>query len=153
MSISSDKLYLPFLCKALNYCPSVHAVNLVCVDEQGHPIAGVVYDGYNGQVISAHIWIDAERRPLREWFAMIFDYPFNRLGAYKIIGHVDQSNQEAVRLNEHFGFCLEAMIEGFFDTGAPMRIYTMRRDQCRLFKDPKWRKYVDYAAGRGYVGD
>src|SRR3546814_9936675 len=52
----------PFLCKALGFSCSSLAQCVVCVDEIGSPIAGVLYDGYNGAIIHAHIWVDAEKR-------------------------------------------------------------------------------------------
>src|SRR3546814_20179558 len=86
----------PFLCKALGFSCSSLAQCVVCVDEIGSPIAGVLYDGYNGAIIHAHIWVDAEKTPSREWYVAIFDYPFNQLMATKIIGQVDR---KSTRLN------------------------------------------------------
>lgn len=135
--------YLPFLCKALDYSPGPFANCIVCVREDGRPVAGVIYDGYNGATIMAHIWVDAESTPSREWYAAIFDYPFNRLKVHKIVGQVRSTNEEAMKLDHHFGFELEAVISKFYDTGADLLVYTMTREQCRILNSPAWAKTVD----------
>lgn len=135
--IDCSSLYLPILCKNVLYCPSTMAQCIVCV-EDGTPIAGVVYDGYNGQVITAHIWV--EKTPSREWLAAIFDYPFNKLGVHKIIGEVNSSNNSAAKLDEHFGFRLEGVIKSYFEGDSDLMIYTMTKDQCRILNSPKWSK-------------
>jgi gamma-glutamylcyclotransferase (GGCT)/AIG2-like uncharacterized protein YtfP len=147
MHISSNKLYLPFLCKALDYCAGPLATCIVCADEKNYPVAGVIYDGYNGAIIHCHIWIDAEHSPLREWYSCIFDYPFNRIGVTKIIGQVNSNNVEAQKLDEHFGFVKEAEITDYYDDGASLLVYTMTKDQCRVINSPAWRKLNERIAG------
>ena len=134
--IDCSHMYLPFLCKALNLTPSATAQCIVCTDD-GKPIAGVVYDGYNVSSVSAHIWLDAERVPTREWYAAIFDNPFNRLGVKKIIGQINSNNDEAIRLDKHFGFVEEARITDYSEDGD-LVIYTMTKDQCRVLNSPLW---------------
>lgn len=136
--IASAPIYLPLLCKALQYSGSPAMQCVVCADlESGAPVAGVIYDGYNGSTIHAHVWVDAERKPSREWFAAIFDYPFNVCGVRKIIGQVNSTNDEARRLDEHFGFVLEATIKDYYED-ADLLVYTMTRDQCRILNSPAW---------------
>jgi len=139
--IDCSHMYLPFLCKALNLTPSATAQCIVCTDD-GKPVAGVVYDGYNVSSISAHIWLDAERVPTREWYAAIFDYPFNRLGVKKIIGQINSNNDEAIRLDKHFGFVEEGRIVDFYD-GGDLVILTMEKDQCRIFNSKAWLSVVN----------
>lgn len=139
--LSTNTAYLPFLCKALEYTPTPLAQCIVCTDAAtGYPLAGVVYDAFNGAIIHAHIWIDAERRPSRDWYGAIFDYPFNRCGVHKIIGQVRSGNEDARRLDEHFGFVLEARVAEYFDTGEALLVYTMTREQCRVLNSKAWSK-------------
>lgn len=140
--ISCSTTYLPFLCKALGFACSSLAQCVVCIDENGSPIAGVLYDGYNGAIIHAHIWVDAERTPSREWYAAIFDYPFNQLRVTKIIGQVNSSNTEAIKLDVHLGFVLEAKIADYYEDGSSLMVYTMNRSQCRILNSPKWAQTV-----------
>lgn len=137
-TISCSTTYLQFLSKALSYVPSPLAQCIVCIDDNGAPLAGVIYDGYNGAIVMAHIWVDAERRPSRNWMSAIFDYPFNRLRVGKIVGQVNANNVEARKLDEHFGFVLEAEVAEFYDDGASLLVYTMKRDQCRVLTSPRW---------------
>lgn len=135
--------YLPLLAKALEYNPSHLAQCIMCVDELGKPVAGVIYDGYNGQSVHCHIWMDAERRPSKIWMAAIFDWPFNRLGAKKLIGQVRSSNLEARKLDEHFGFKLEAVVSDYYEDHSSLFVYTLTRDNCLVLNSPKWQKTLE----------
>ena len=137
MLIDCTTMYLPFLCKALGYTPTPQAQCITCTDADGKPVAGVVYDNFNTVTIAAHIWVDAERIPSKEWYAAIFDYPFNRLGVVKLIGNVAGNNEEAHRLDKHFGFVEEARITDYSEDGD-LVIYTMTKDQCRVLNSPLW---------------
>jgi len=139
-AIDCTTLYMPFLCKALDYYPTRLAQCIVCV-EDGRPIAGAVYDGYNGVSISAHVWMDAERKPSREWFACILDYPFNRLQVKKLVGQVAENNLEARKFDEHLGFVEEARIKDYSEDGD-LIIYTMTRDMCHILNSPRWESTV-----------
>jgi RimJ/RimL family protein N-acetyltransferase len=141
--ISTNGMYLPFLGQMLEYVPSARAQCIMCVEgEGGAPIAGVAYDGYNGHIIMAHIWIDKGRKPSKEWIAAIFDYPFNKLGVKKIIGQVRSGNAAALEIDGHFGFEFEARISNFYGTGESLEVLTMTREQCKILNSPLWAKTV-----------
>lgn len=142
-SITCCTTYLPFLCKALEFTATPLAQCIVCVDEAGYPVAGVIYDGYNGAIVHAHIWMDAEKRPLREWYAAIFDYPFNRMGVRKIIGQVNSNNIEAQNLDVNFGFTLEAELKDYYEDGASLLVYTLTRENCKILNSPLWERVVN----------
>jgi len=142
-SITCCTTYLPFLCKALEFTATPLAQCIVCVDDKGFPIAGVIYDGYNGAIVHAHIWMDAEKRPLREWYAAIFDYPFNRMGVRKIIGQVNSNNIEAQNLDVNFGFTLEAELKDYYEDGASLLVYTLTRENCKILNSPLWERVVN----------
>jgi len=133
--VDCSTLYLPFLCKKLGYYPTVWATCLTCTDGDGKPLAGAVYDGFNGKTVSAHIWV--EGRPSKEWYVALFDYPFNRMGVTKIVGQVAGSNVKAQQLDEHFGFIEEARVKDFSDEGD-LIMYTMTKDQCRILNNQQW---------------
>lgn len=145
--LTNNLSYMPFLCKALEFTATSLAQCLVCIDENNYPVAGVIYDGYNGAIIHAHIWIDAERAPSREFYAAIFDYPFNRLRVGKILGQVKSSNKEAISLDEHLGFVLEAEIKDYYEDGSSLLAYTMTREQCRILNSKAWRQTVQRVMG------
>lgn len=142
--VHCSAMYLPFLGHMLQYQYSPKAVCICCVEEEsGKPLAGVIYDAYNGAIIMAHIWVEELFTPSRDWIGAIFDYPFNRLGVHKIIGQVNGSNQEAIKLDEHFGFELECEIKEFYDTGSSLLVYSMKREQCRVLNSPRWAKVIE----------
>lgn len=135
--VDCSTLYLPFWCKNMGYLATPLAQCITCVDETGRPLAGVIFDDYNGCIVNAHISII--ERPSREWYVVIFDYCFNRLGVKKIVGQVTSSNEKAQRLDEHFGFTEEARIRDYSDDGD-LIMYTMTKDQCRVLNNPSWDK-------------
>jgi len=139
--IDCSNLYLPFHCKKLGYYPSRWANCITCTDENGKPLAGVVYDGYNGRTVNAHIWV--EGRPSKEWYVAIFDYAFNRLMVEKIVGQVNGSNDEAQKLDLHLGFVEEARVTGYSDEGD-LIMYTMTPEQCRVLTSPLWSKAIRF---------
>ncbi len=139
--IDCTTLYLPFLCKQLGYFPTVLAQCITCV-VAGKPVAGVVYDGYTGKSIAAHIWIAKGVIPSKDWYAAIFDYPFNRLQVHKVVGEVVSNNVSASRLDKHFGFVEEARIKEYSEDGD-LILYTMTRAQCRVLNSPRWAKVTE----------
>lgn len=146
--ITSSNTYMPILCRELEYAPTALAVCIVCADSNTlEPVAGVVYDCYNGETIHAHIWIAKGRKPSREWFCAIFDYPFNRCGVGKIIGQVRSSNSDARRLDEHFGFVQEAEVASYYPDGSSLLVYTLTREQCRVLNSKAWAATVQSVKG------
>ena len=144
MWISTDPIYIPFICRQLMLEPQMNSQCIVCGDADGL-VAGVVYEHYNTVSVTTHIWIEYGRTPSRDWYAAIFDYPFNRLGVKKLIGKVAEDNMDAVKLDAHFGFELEATVEDYSPSGA-LRIYTMVREQCRILNSPLWARTVSRVA-------
>lgn len=142
--ISSAQIYMQFMCHELNYAPTQHAQCIVDVEaETGKPVAGVIYDAYNGAIIMAHIWVSPDHNPSKDWFCAIFDYPFNRLGVRKIVGQVNSGNLAARKLDEHFGFRLECQVSDFYEDGGSLMVYTMTKEQCRVLNSPLWARAMD----------
>lgn len=94
-------------------------------------LAGVVYEGFNGVSIGMHVAaLPGVNWCTREFLWMVFDYPFNQLGAKKIIGVVPAANLAAMRLDLHLGFVHEATLKDAHPTGD-VNMLSMTRDQCR----------------------
>jgi RimJ/RimL family protein N-acetyltransferase len=139
-TVDCSPIFLPFLCKQLAYVPTAYAQCIICIHD-GKAIAGVIYDNYNEVSVGAHIWIGADSMPSREWYAAIFDYPFNQLGVKKLVGQVPSSNSAASKLDKHFGFTEEARITDYSHDGD-LILYTMTKDECKVLNDPKWSRVV-----------
>lgn len=119
---------LPAVMTRLGGTYSGNAVSIGCVvnDEL---VAGVIYDRYNGVSLYISIWVGS--RPSPEFMHAIFDYPFNQIGARKVIGLIYGTNEKSIRLAEHAGFTLEGVIKDCCEEGD-MFIYTMTPEQCRF---------------------
>lgn len=140
--IDCSNHFLPLIAKATGYHPSATAGSICCI-EDGECIAGVIYDNYFISSVQCHIWVDEGKVPSREWIAAIFDYPFNHLKVKKIIGQVRADNEDALKLDTHFGFAEEARITDYFPDGESVLILSMTRDQCVILNSPKWAATVE----------
>lgn len=101
----------------------------------GIPTCGVIYENWNHASITAHIAVDGSLN--RRFIWAMFDYPFNQLGAGKIIAPIAEYNTEAQRLVERLGFFLECKIADGHPSGD-LLLYTITKDQC------KWLRSFDY---------
>jgi len=140
--VLTDDVFLPFLCHELMVTQKPDMQCIVCMDDDNTLVAGAISEGYNTVSITAHIWIAEGRQPSKDWMAAIFDYPFNHLGVHKIVGRVYSGNDQAVKLDEKFGYVLEATIKDFCPDGD-LLIYTMTREQCRILNNPLWARVVE----------
>ena len=93
----------------------------------GNLKAGAIYDRWNGVTIQMSIWVKG--RPDWEFAWAMFDYPFNQIGARKIVGFIYSDNEKSIKLAEHAGFIREATVKDFCEQGD-MHVYTMTREQC-----------------------
>ena len=103
-------------------------------------IGGVSFSEYSGRSIAMHCageghWLS------RELLFKAFWYPFSQLKVNKVIGLVDSTNTQAIKLDEHLGFVLEAVIKDAAPVGDWL-IYSMTREQCRFLgaKYESWKK-------------
>lgn len=101
------------------------------LEKDGELIAGVLYDGYNGNSVCMHVAAVGKRWMTKEYLRVCFDYPFKQLKVKKILGVVDSMNIDARRFDEHLGFELEAVIAGAGQKGD-MLIYSMTPERCRF---------------------
>lgn len=94
------------------------------------PIAAAMYEGHNGASVSVHLTGVGKRWMNREFLWFCFYYPFVQLGVKKLIGVVESDNHDAIRLNHHFGYTLEATLKDAAPRGD-LLIFTMTKDQCK----------------------
>src|SRR5215510_16408316 len=139
-TIDCSPMWIPYVCHEIGYTPGALSQCIVC-REGPDVLAATVYDYYNGSIIQGHILVQGV--PCREWWAAIFDYPFNVLKVRKLVGQVPSSHSKARTIDEHFGFVEEARVTDYYSNGDSLIIYTMTREQCVVLNDPKWRRYVE----------
>jgi hypothetical protein len=97
------------------------------------PWGGVIYTGYTGKggSIEAHVAGDGVRWATRDLLWAAFDYPFQRLGCRVLLGRVNSSNLNAVKLDLKLGFKVATVIPNGYPNGD-MLVLSMRRDECRF---------------------
>jgi RimJ/RimL family protein N-acetyltransferase len=103
------------------------------LERDGELVAGVLYEGFNGQ----NVWMHVAAEPGSRWMTRgllhnAFHYPFVECGVARVSGYVNASNMAARRLDEHLGFKVEATLSGAAPDGGDVLIYVMRRDDCRF---------------------
>jgi hypothetical protein len=106
------------------------------VEKDGVLQVGIMYEGYtgvNGSIIM-HSRCDNAKSTSREFYRVIFDYPFNQLKVRRCTGFVNRNNTHAIEINERLGFVLEATLLDYFPDGDAL-IYRMTKEQCKWIKD------------------
>ena len=107
----------------------MHAIGL---RHHGRLIAGVVYEGFNGENMWIHVAAEPGARWLvRSYLSVCFYYPFGLCKVNRLSGYVNASNTEARRFDEHLGFKEEARLKGAAPDGGDVIIYVMWKKDCR----------------------
>jgi RimJ/RimL family protein N-acetyltransferase len=99
--------------------------------------AVVWYEDFNKKSVTCHIYL--EKGLNRQYLHTIFDYPFVQLGVEKVIGPVNSSNLDALKLDKHFGFEEEARIKGAYPDGD-LVLLTLTKDKCKFLGEKYGRK-------------
>jgi hypothetical protein len=99
-------------------------------------IAGAIYELWNGVSIAMQIAASEPNWLTRSALWVLFDYPFNQVGAAKILAFISQANLRSQRLAKHAGFIEETRITKACP-GGDLLVYTMTRAQCRFLVRPK----------------
>jgi RimJ/RimL family protein N-acetyltransferase len=102
------------------------------LEEDGEPIAAVVYNQFSGADISMQVAAMPGRRWMtREFLRTVFRYPFVQLGCRRVSGFVPATNTDAQRFDEHIGFVREGLMREALETGEDVIVYGMLERECR----------------------
>ena len=127
------ELVLPFVQSrivGLKRCDGMTAIGL---RKRGELVAGAIFEGYNGSNVWVHLaGLPGARWMTREYLFACFAYAFLVCDVQRLSGYVDASNAQARKLNEHFGYRIEATLSGAAADGGDVLIYVMRREDCRF---------------------
>jgi RimJ/RimL family protein N-acetyltransferase len=88
------------------------------VDDNGDFICVVVFSNFSMRNIDLSIVMEKKKvtpRGIIRMFNDVFGYVFNTLQAARVTGLLRGKNEEAKRINEHFGFKLEGVMRKAFD--------------------------------------
>lgn len=99
---------------------------------EGHLVAGVIYEGING----VNGWMHVAAVPGRQWLTKrfllaAFRYPFVVCGLRRVSAYVNASNHPARIFDEALGFKEEARLQGAAQDGGDVIIYAMWRKDFR----------------------
>lgn len=131
--IVTDTLRVLEFVKTRVSVPAMEGMKAIGLERDGRLVAGVLYEGYNGQSVWTHIGAESGARWMtRRFLRYMFEYPFNELGVESIFGWVEARNECARRFDEKLGFKIEACLREAGPGGQDVLIYRMRRDQCRF---------------------
>lgn len=131
-SLTSDAGRVCKFCSELMEGAEWGACTALGWERDGELIGGVVYDGYYGPNVFAHIAGKPGTRWLsRRFLHAMFYYPFIQLGVDRITGPVPSTNLRAMRLDTHLGFVLEATLQGAVP-GGDLLLYVMHKKDCRF---------------------
>ncbi len=123
---------LPFAQGLIHGLHTADDMRAIGLRRDGELVAAAVYEGFNGQNMWAHLCgLPGARWMTRDFLRAGFGYPFLVCGVKRLSGYVNASNHEARRLNEHFGYRVEATLAGAAPDGGDVLIYVMRREDCR----------------------
>lgn len=101
----------------------------------GHIVAGVVFNEFNGANINMHVAAVPRSRWLsRTALRHFFHYPFIQTGVGRITVPIGEGNTPAQRLVEGVGFKYETELADAHPTGC-LLIYVMRRADCRWLSE------------------
>lgn len=132
-AIISDPLRVFQFLNGLMPMRMVEGMKGLGLERDGELVAGTLYEGFSG----TNVWVHLGGLPGRQWMTRdylryCFYYPFVEMGVRRLSGYVNAGNHEARRLNEHFGYQVEATLSGAAPDGDDVLIYAMWRDQCRF---------------------
>lgn len=124
---------LPFVQRLLPGLPKTQGMQGIGLRKRGNLVAGVIYEGFNGQNMWIHVAAEPGARWLvRDYLRACFVYPFVVCGVNRLSGYVNESNALARRFDEHLGFKQEAVLKGAAPDGGDVIVYVMWRDECRF---------------------
>lgn len=97
--------------------------------KDGDLVAGVLYEDWNGANLMCHIrgekgWAD------RKFLRIMFDYPFNQIGAKRLTAPISSTNKRAIEFVQRLGFVLECVLAQATPDGD-MHIYRIFREDCK----------------------
>jgi len=130
--IVSDPVRVYQYCRQFLHLPAVGGMKGLGLEKDGELVAGVIYEGFNGHNVFVHIaaepggnWIT------KSFWDYCFFYPFIEMKVSRMTAYVEARNAQSIRFVEHLGFVIEAVLAGAASDGGAVRLYVMRREDCR----------------------
>lgn len=101
--------------------------------KDGNLVGGIYYEEFNGVNVMCHIAGDGKRWLSKLFLWMIFDYPFNQLGAKRMTAPIVHNNVPCINFVEKLGFKQEAILQDAHPDGNIL-IYRLFENESRWHK-------------------
>lgn len=104
----------------------------IALEVDGVLKVGVCYEAFTGKggSILMHSRCDDAKVPTKEFYKMIFWYPFDQLGVKRCTLLVNENNRQALKVNDKLGFTREAILKNYFPDGDAI-VFRMYREECK----------------------
>lgn len=126
----ADAFFGPWISRKVGGTWTANAVTIGVLSKDGRPKGGVIFEGYNGVNIFAHIAGEGPYWLEKEFLWYIFYYPFEELECRRITVTVPESNKASQALAEKLGFELETRLTEAHPDGD-LLVYRLFKDKCR----------------------
>jgi RimJ/RimL family protein N-acetyltransferase len=98
------------------------------LERDGSLVAGVMYENWNQQSITAHMAITG--RLTRSFLGAIFRYAFEKCGVHKVILPISSGNAKSNKFAQKLGFTEEARIRDAAPDGDIV-IFCLAKNECK----------------------
>jgi len=98
------------------------------LERDGSLVAGVMYENWNQQSITAHMAITG--RLTRSFIGAIFRYAFEKCGVHKVILPISSGNAKSNKFARKLGFTEEARIRDAAPDGDIV-IFCLAKNECK----------------------
>jgi len=104
------------------------------VERDGKIICAAVYHDYRDGQIEASIAASSRRWANRSVLHALFAYPFNQVGAHRLLVTCNEANEKAMKMNSQLGFIQEGRLRQMYAPHDAV-IWGMLKDECKWIKE------------------
>ena len=104
------------------------------VERDGKIICAAVYHDYRDGQIEASIAASSRRWANRSVLHALFAYPFNQVGAHRLLVTCNEANEIAMKMNSQLGFIQEGRLRQMYAPHDAV-IWGMLKDECKWIKE------------------
>ena len=104
------------------------------VERDGKIICAAVYHNFRDGQIEASIAASSRRWANRSVLHALFAYPFNQVGAHRLLVTCNEANEKAMKMNSQLGFIQEGRLRQMYDPHDAV-IWGMLKDECKWIKE------------------
>jgi len=109
--------------------------NALGLVRNGHLVAGVIYNGFDGANVNMHVGaVSGSHWMTKEFLYAAFDYPFNELNRKRISAFIRATNKRTIAFVKKLGFVYEGKLQDFYTDGGDMVVYGLLHDKCRFLQ-------------------